>query len=106
MTIGIGHVITIVVAIFTVGAIVIIAIWNAHRDTHSKADEKVNGLAKDLAELRDRISRLDGYLGRYYQSDIERERQEQDSSERQMQHSLERMELQNKKEEQNVELDG
>ena len=111
VTIGIGHVITVVVAFFTVGAIIIIAIWNAHRGTHSEADERIKELEKNLAKLRERIVRIDGYLG--HNAD-QHEKQKQEFWERlkeeswriQKQESLEIMESQNKKEEQNGGLDG
>ncbi|MCG8621276.1 MAG: hypothetical protein MJE68_04625 [Proteobacteria bacterium] len=75
--------------------VLVIAIWRFHNNTHSKINDKIDGLVNDLAELNERVAWLEG---RNYQYIVDqRERQERDSSERRKQDSLNRMELQNKR---------
>ena len=95
MTIRIEHVITIVVGVVTVGAIISIAIWNAHRGTHGEINKKIDGLVKDLAEYA-RIAWIEGRTYQYA-ADL-RERDKQDAADRERLHSLERIESLNKKE--------
>ena len=73
-----------------------IAIWGFHYRTHSKINDKIDGLTSDFAELNARIAWIEGRTYQYVAD--QRDRQERDASYRGGQDSVKRTESQNKKE--------
>ena len=76
--------------------VLVIAVWRFHNHTHSKINDKIDGLTSDLAELNERIAWIEGRNYQYIAD--QRERQERDASYRGRQDSVKRTESQNKKE--------
>lgn len=87
-----------IIPVLGIAIVLAIAIWRFHSNTHGKINDKLDKLSDNFAELNAKIAWIEG---RHYQYIADqRERQEQDASYRQEQHSLERIGLQqNKKEE-------